>query len=542
MKKFLIIVLVVLLAILAAMCGYVWYQTSHIFVDDVAYAKKTESLDFRGQDVTMEHVLTVKANLPDCEILWDVPFQGKKVSSDTKALTITTLQEQDFAMLPYLTELKTIDATGCGEYALLAQLRETFPKLEVSYQIPIGGQSVETDVTELTLKAGEYDYATLLANLKFLPELTHITFPATELTFEEIDQLKMEKDGLSVDFTVTFLGQETDPAITTLDLSHLTAEEVEQAAQDLAKLKKLESVELMNAQGTSNLSTADVKALKDAAPGVSFHYVFTLLGKTISTTETTEVVFTNNQKIRDAQEPEIRMALELMENCERFVLDNCRVSNEVCAKLREDFRDKTKFVWRVFFGDGGSCLTDREVIKAVYGLTDDNCGALMYCEDVRFMDIGHNEYLDAVPFVAYMPKLEAIIVSGAPIKSLEPFAACESLVFLELSNCSYITDISPLANCKNLKMLNLSYTSVTDMSPVDEIPLTNMTYIYNDLSPEEEARFIEVHPDCWTVMEGEQPYGKGWRTDEDGNYAEYYSMLASKEVFDYFGNATNTQW
>lgn len=542
MKKFLIIVLVVLLAVLAAMCGYVWYQTSHIFVEDAVYSRNTQELDLRGTGVSMDHVLTVQSQLPECAILWDVPFQGKTFSSDTRELTIQTLQESDFAMLPYFSSLQKIDATGCGEYALLARLREQFPGLEVSYQISLGAVSVETDVTELTLNTGEYDYDTLLGNLKYLPSLTHLTFPTTELTFDEIDQLKMEKDGLTVDFTVNFLGKETDPAITELDLSHLTSDQVTQAAQELSLLRKLEKVELMDGQGASALSTTDVKTLKDAAPHVSFHYEFTLFGKTLSTTETTEITFVNNQKIRDAQEPEIRMALELMENCEKFVLDNCRVSNEICAQIREDYRDKTKFVWRVFFGDGGSCLTDRQVIKAVYGLTDDNCGALMYCEEVRFMDIGHNEYLDAVPFVAYMPKLEAIIVSGAPIKSLEPFAKCESLVFLELSNCSYITDISPLANCKNLKMLNLSFTSVTDMSPVDEIPLTNMTYIYNDLSPEEEARFIEVHPDCWTVMEGEQPYGKGWRTDENGEYAEYYSMLASKDVFDYFGNATNTHW
>lgn len=542
MKKFLIIVLVILVIILAAMCGYVWYQTSHVFVDDVAYVKNTEALDFRGTGTDMDHVLAVQAQLPGCHILWDVPFQGNNVSSDTKALTITSLQEADFAMLPYLTELKTIDATGCGEYALLARLREKFPGLEVTYQIPLGGISVETDVTELTLLPEEFDYDTLMANMQFLPELTSLTFPRTDLTYEQLDQITMNHEGISLRFTVTFLGEEIDPSVEELDLSGLKPEQVTQAVRELPLLKGLKKVELMTSQGTSQLSTADVKALKDAVPEVSFHYVFDLLGKTISTTETTEVVFTNNQKIRDAQEPEIRMALDLMENCEKFTLDNCRVSNEVCAKIREDYRDKTKFVWRVFFGDGGSCLTDREVIKAVYGLTDDNCGALMYCEDVRFMDIGHNEFLDAVPFVAYMPKLEAIIVSGAPIKSLEPFAACESLVFLELSNCSYITDISPLANCKNLKMLNLSFTSVTDMSPVDEIPLTNMTYIYNDLSPEEEARFLEKHPDCWTVMEGEQPYGKGWRTDENGEYAEYYSMLASKEVFDYFGNATNTHW
>ena len=82
-------------------------------------------------------------------------------------------------------------------------------------------------------------------------------------------------------------------------------------------------------------------------------------------------------------------------------------------------------VWRVWFG-GGSTLTDAEVIRCTYDLVDDNCEDLIYCEDVRFMDIGHNEYLDGVPFVAGMPNLEYIIVSGAPIKDLTPLKTARS--------------------------------------------------------------------------------------------------------------------
>lgn len=107
--------------------------------------------------------------------------------------------------------------------------------------------------------------------------------------------------------------------------------------------------------------------------------------------------------------PEARLALDLMENCSRFVLENCKISNESMAQLREDYRDKTKVVWRVPYG-GGSCMTDCEVIRCTYELTDKNAQNLVYCEDVRFMDVGHNDvtFLSDFSFPEGMPKLEAI--------------------------------------------------------------------------------------------------------------------------------------
>ena len=51
-----------------------------------------------------------------------------------------------------------------------------------------------------------------------------------------------------------------------------------------------------------------------------------------------------------------------MENCERFLVEYCQISYDLLAQVREEFRDKTKLVWRVEFG-GGSCYTVVEVIR-----------------------------------------------------------------------------------------------------------------------------------------------------------------------------------
>ena len=119
-----------------------------------------------------------------------------------------------------------------------------------------------------------------------------------------------------------------------------------------------------------------------------------------------------------------------------------------------------------------------------------------------------------------MKSLEYVIISGAPIKSLEPFRNCKNLKLLEVAFCEYITDVSPLADCKNLQMLNISNTHVTDLSPLDDLPLTHLTVRNNPsgrcrLSQEEQARVTAQHPDCWISFSGAQPYGVGWRYGED---------------------------
>jgi len=334
--------------------------------------------------------------------------------------------------------------------------------------------------------------------------------------------------------TVEILGQEYDKNVTELDLSTMTSADVEEVAEKLTMLPNVISVYLTREDGTSILTKEDVLILKEALPDAVFHYVFNFYGETISTTD--QEVHIRQKQIGDEGIDELRSALSLMHSCDLFLVENCQISYDLLAKVREEFRDKTKLVWRVEFG-GGSCLTDVEVIRCTNDLLDNNCQNLIYCEDVRFMDIGHNEWLDAVPFVAGMPNLEGIIISGAPFKDLTPFQNCKKLKFLEIAFCEYIEDLTPLAGCESLQMLNISNSWALDLSPLDKLPLTHFVERLNPsgisrVPKEEQERFIQQHPDCWTSFSGAQPYGVGWRYEEDGSTPlTYYTML--REVFGY---------
>lgn len=527
MKKTLITVLVVIALVLALVVagalGFLWYRNNHIFVEGDAYAVGSTSLDLTDQDLSFAYYEELKAKLPGCEILWNVPFRGGKYVNTTESLLVSELTLEDVELLAtYFPKLKTLDASECDQYDVLAVAEATLPECEVTYYVNLGNAghnpNHKSEYVTLYFTEGEnYDFDTLTTNLAYLPALKEVTLENPVYSIEQVESLRAAYPEVKITCTIELLGQKYDAETTELDLSMISSEQVAEVVEKLPMLPNLTHVDLTGSQETSTLSKEDAKTLMAAAPSVVFDYSFEFYGEILSTA--TEEVHIKNKKIGDEGEAEVRLALDLMKNCKRFVLEYCQISNEVMAKIREDYRDQTKVVWRISYGKG-TTLTDAEVIRAVYDLVDDNCHNLVYCEDAKYMDIGHNEWLDACDFVSGMKSLEYVIISGAPIKSLEPFRNCKNLKMLEAAFCEYITDVSPLAECENLQMLNISNTHVTDLSPLDDLPLTHLTVRTNPsgkcrLSQEEQDRVVQQHPDCWISFSGAQPYGVGWRYGED---------------------------
>lgn len=533
MKK-LLIVLAVLAVIAAGLLGYLAYQMTHVFVEGTAYPKNAQSLDLREEEISLEHYNMLKAQLPGCEILWNVPIQNTVASSDTDTLNLQGLSREDLDRMRYFTGLKTVTVTGCEDYPLLQQLQIQLPQARVEYTVSLGGSDHDHFVEALTLEEGSYTLDVLTENLPYIPGVKTVSFPKTKLTAQDLALLRETFPEVTFSCTVELLGQELDGETTELDLTAMTGEQVEQAAAQLALLGNLESVQL-----SSELTMEQVKVLKDANPDVNFRYTFELLGKTF-TTDDEVILFKNNWKLRDDVIPQLRLALDIMNNCKKLTMDNTGVTNAAMSQLREDYRGKTEIVWRVWFGEGGSALTDVEVLRVVYGLRDANCENLKYLEKVRYMDIGHSELLFNCDFVSYMPELEAAIIGGSHVSTLEPFANCPKLKFLEMAYCSRTTDLEPLRNCKELEMLNIFGTGVTDLSPIEELPLTHLCIKMTNITEEDRLLYEETHPDCWVTYKGDVPYGDGWRSIEGNTKTEWYIRIS--QAFGYPNPNNNTGW
>lgn len=534
------VIALVLALVVAGALGFLWYRNTHVFVEGKAYSNRVDSLDLRQESISIEHYDQLKALLPDCEILWNVPFQNGTVSSDCGELTIDTISDGDIELMAaYFPNLKKVDASRCGDYAMLEKLQARLPELDVIYTVSLGGKSFAPDSTELSLAPEEFDLDTLTANLPYLPQVNTLEFLRTDLTLEQVEQLRTNFPGITFAFTVELLGQEYGEDTTELDLSAMTSEQVEEVSQKLPMLPALEKITLTDGEGNSQLPKEDVKTLQEAVPGVVIDYSFDFFGTRLSTAE--EEVHIKNVKIGDEGESEVRAALDLLPNCKRFVLENCQISNEVMAKLRDDYRDRTKVVWRVNFGKGSS-LTDAQILRAVYDLVDSNCANLTYLEDVRFMDIGHNEFLKESSFISGMKSLEYVIISGSMISDLKPFANCKNLKVLEAAFCEYIYSAEGLESCENLERLNISYTHITDLSPLDNLNLVNLCAMYEGKSRvpvEEQERFKALKPDCKMTFVGSQPYGSAWRYDDNNDPLEWYATIRKVFRYDIFPATPN---
>ena len=441
----------------------------------------------------------------------------------TLVVTADTISQlEDY---PYLKEA---DLTGSTCYPEIMAYMAAHPEVKVTYTVLLGNTFLNSSTPELTLTAGSYTAGELMENLQYLPQLTSLALPQTTLTIQEITDLRAAYPELALSYTLTLEGKQLDSETTTeLDLSHLTSDRVEATAQVLSCLPNLSYVELMDENGESALSLEDVRVLAAAAPNTAFNYTFELFGQTISTAaETVEYV---DVSIGNEGVEEIRAALDLLNACTYFKLDNCGIDNETMAQLRDDYPD-VKIVWRIQVWQR-TWLTDTEVLRAVYHVDDKNCGPFKYLTDVKYIDLGHNETLTDYSFVSYMPNLEICIASGSPVTDLTPFASCKKLEFLELAWCGHLEDLSPLAECESLKYLNICRTAVKDISPLENLPLERLHFFPCPLDQSVRDAYQEAHPDCWAKFTGSSnnPYGVGWRYDEDGTYSECYAKV--REVF-----------
>lgn len=475
-----------------------------------------------------------------------IQLGGQLLTEETTELTLKAGEaalDDILTALPQLPGLAklTLPDTDLSA-AQLQQVRSACGGAELVYTVEIAGRSYGPETTELDFSSlTEEEMLAAAAKLELLPAVTVIRLSGEDgdlsLSAGQLDTLREKFSGKSLEYSVSLLGQSYGPETDRLDLSAMTPEELPAVLEKLPLLPRLQELELMDAEGVSQLSMADVKALMDALPeGAKAHYTFQLFGIACST-EDTRFVY-DSSRAPEEWESQIRQALDIMPDCEYFCMDCRGLNNEVMASIRDAY-PKTKVVWRVYIASF-NMLTDETIARLTHDLTDENIAPLKYCNDVVYMDIGHNSYLHDISFVSNMPNLECVILSSSPTDDLSPFANCKKLVWMELCYCGYVKDLSVFQDHPTLKYLNVSHTHVSDLSVLDNVALERFVCIGTDASQEDQDSFVEKHPDCLTVYEGRQCYGYGWRYNDAGyTFFDYYAKI--RELFryadpDYWGN------
>lgn len=232
MKKLLIFLLA---ALLLTGCGNAGSNT--IEIDGIAYDAAATAITL-PQGTSIEHYEAVKAALPACAISWEVPFQGGYVAQNTETLTVSSLTEEDAALLAYFPGLKTLDATGCADLSQVAKLTKIYPELDVRYTVEICGESYPSDTKELHFENPEVSQ---LENLPYLPQLQSVTL--TEPQGDPAALMDLAEN-LPITWEKTAFGKVYRNDLVELDLSEegLTFEDAAAMEAELVWFPELELV------------------------------------------------------------------------------------------------------------------------------------------------------------------------------------------------------------------------------------------------------------------------------------------------------------
>ncbi len=388
-----------------------------------------------------------------------------------------------------LLGLLLLTACGAGEDQAASQSVSSSP---VPASVTFAAGEVPADARELTLtlQPGE------TALLDQLPALTSLDARGSAC-YEELAAWGQAHPEVALRYTVPVPGLgELENDTETVDLTGLAAADAVEAAQTLALLPELEQVSLPG--GETGMTLEQALAFARTVPQAVIDYPFTLYGQSVNLSDDSLVLF--HIPVEDEGEA-VRQVLPCMRACTWVDMDNCGVSNENMARIRDE-NPEVEVIWRVWFGESYSVRTNVTKILASMpsqgGRVDDNnCQALRYCTNVRYLDLGHNPTLSDFSFIRYMPELEVAVISMAAVEDISPFASCPKLLYLEMGNTK-VGDLSPLAACTELRHLNIGTNiNITDISPLYGLDLKRLWIGTYTPVPEEQVEEMQrLHPGC----------------------------------------------
>lgn len=220
-------------------------------------------LDLLDSELTAEQFEALQAALPGCEILWNVPFQGSRIRSDTAELSVLHLSGEDLEMLKYFPKLTAVHADGCTDYEQLLALKEAFAEVTVDYSVMIDGIWRENDARILTVQ--EASAEAVSQALKYLPEVRAVNFLQV---MQPQALLQLREDHPEVAFTakLNICGVTVRTDAAAVDLSGISVENTDELEQAIACMEQLKTVDMCGC----GLSNEEMDALNKRHEDVQF--------------------------------------------------------------------------------------------------------------------------------------------------------------------------------------------------------------------------------------------------------------------------------
>ncbi len=465
-------------------------------------------LDLRGTGLTVQQYDSLARDLPECEILWDIPFQGRYLSQEAENLILTSLTAEEVELLDHLPRLIYIDARDCEEYELLQQLQQRHPDCVVVYSVTLCGQDWDWDAEELTLEnAGMKELKT---NLPYLPQVEKILLRGALPPMEELIELQEQHPLIYIGWETELGGATLSNEITRLDLRDTALESREQVEKALAYYPALTEADMRGC----NLSDADMMALADTYPDITFLWNMNIAGVSIPT-DAAEIDISGNYVEHIS---EVEQVLPYFPNLKKVVMCGCGIDNETMDAINSRYED-IRFVWSVYMGPVLLRTDSTYFIPVKWGkqVTTEDLYNLRYCVDMVCVDIGHMD-VSSCEWAAFMPNLRYLLMADTKVSDISPLSGLKNLIYLELF-MTQVRDLSPLVGCTALEDINLCYT-YGDPSPLLQMPWLQTIWWSGHWGASAYAnQFRQMNPDIKLEFSSGSSTGNGWR-----ELKNYYDM------------------
>ena len=277
--------MVVIAVIIAGISLYNFHKT-YVVIDGTEYPRDSVSLNLSGQPLedldklkkltclqeldlretglTPEQYEELHAALPECEIIWSVPFQDGFCDSNLITLNVETLSESDFAVFPYLPELEYVKADNCTDYETLLKLIDRYPELKVTYTVSFGSKRVYNSARSVYIS--DPDLAEIREGLKYLPDVTDIQFGGTLPEVEELIAMQQDYPDILFYWEFDLLGVPVNTTMEFVDLSGVQMENTEELERYLPCFYNLTQVDMVSC----GIGNEEMVALNDRHPETKF--------------------------------------------------------------------------------------------------------------------------------------------------------------------------------------------------------------------------------------------------------------------------------
>ncbi len=509
------------------------YNAAWVTVAGERYPRDAAALDLRGKALTAEGYEQFRSEFPDAEIRWMVPLSGGARDSASAAVRISSLRAEDLPLFDFFPALGTVSAQGCGDYALLMELRNARPDLLVLWTVPLAGQAIRQDSASITLPA-DSDPQELADKLRWLPNLSEVTLTGGVVSRETQDFLTGRYPDLLFRWDTELLGHVISSTAETVSFAGepLMLEDLAEIRENLFRYPRLRQLDLTDCW----LDTETLRPLAEERPDLLVVWTMDLYGVTVSTDA--EEIDLSNHTVRDGGGI-IENVLPCFPLLKKVDMTRCGLSNEEMDALDRRHED-VRFVWTVYFSifslktDATNFIAARFVNHAP--LYSGQCIVLRYCRDLQALDLGHKNLTD-LSFLYELPKLKYLILVENDIRDITPIGSLQDLIYLEIF-WTKVEDLSPLIRCRKLQDLNICYI-YSQPDPAFEVLmqmpwLERLWYCGNALSAEQIDALAANMPDCemYLLPHGESTGGT-WRT-----HPHYYEMRDFFEMY-YMEGGTN---